>query len=533
MSRSATRTSGRMTRRPALAALVFAALLVPLSWGAVALQSNFNASYYASWGRDVDRDGIDDRLEAAAISDPTGRAPVAIHYLYAPTGAEETGLHTLGAKSTYVMGSLDDIVATVPYSALATIRASPGVVAVEKLHPVTFDLDVAAPAVRLREASGVPPDGLDHELSAHEDHAVRGQGMVIAVVDTGVNNLHESLDDLDDVASTSDPKLLHRTDPLTGAVTLAGFYAGAGSLTEPQVLDTVGCVDPADPHGHGTHVAGIAVGTGGPSGTHRGAAPGARFVDVALPVLGAAGKGSGVLNVAAALDWVARFNSGGTCFGPPGEDRIDVLTMSIGGVGMADPQSVESRWLNEVARRGVTVVVAAGNAGGSTSTLHNGADGAIIVANADDRSTITRSDDVLAGSSSRGPRSSDDDAHALDELRPDVAAPGSWIQSASATSTTGLTSMSGTSMATPLVAGIAALVLQANPSLRPLDVSYAALGNDGSVPVRDVLQQTAQAKTATQFVPAQGQQAGRFGIPWNNAWGYGLVDAYAAVDAAS
>lgn len=90
-------------------------------------------------------------------------------------------------------------------------------------------------------------------------------------------------------------------------------------------------------------------------------------------------------------------------------------------------------------------------------------------------------------------------------------------------------------MAAPHVAGVSALMLQADPGLASTDQgSNTAMGDAGAVPVRDVLQQTAEYGTA---VPSgtpgpQQEQTGRFGEQWNNVWGYGHVDAFSAVSQA-
>ena len=107
----------------------------------------------------------------------------------------------------------------------------------------------------------LPVTGVDGAPSL----GVTGQGQVIAVIDTGVDASHESLDDLDDDSSTNDPKVI-------------AFKDYVNFRTEPY-----------DDNGHGTHVSGIAAGTGGSEGKFSGVAPGAK--NVGDKVLTACGRG--------------------------------------------------------------------------------------------------------------------------------------------------------------------------------------------------------------------------------------------------
>jgi serine protease AprX len=189
--------------------------------------------------------------------------------------------------------------------------------------------------------------------------------------------------------------------------------------------------------------------------------------------------------------------------------------------------------MTDVVRAGIVFVSSAGNNFSALpGTLTKGADGAILVGNSLDLNTIGRGDDDLACSSSRGPRRSDGDLDTLDELRPDLAAPGTAILAPLAQSRDQYVGLTGTSMSAPHVAGTAALMLQANATLRPLNLSREAMGDVGAVPVRDLLQVTAQDKADPLLCPPQFAQPGKFGKAWDNAWGYGLLDSYAAVRAA-
>jgi len=121
---------------------------------------------------------------------------------------------------------------------------------------------------------------------AYPNFNLTGKNVVIAVIDTGIDASHESLDDLDDSPETKDPKVIGWKD-----------YVNFKSM-------------PYDDHGHGTHCAGIAAGTGGvPLGTestqekpiYRGIAPQAKLVGVKVLDSGGSGTFSDVI---AGIEWV-------------------------------------------------------------------------------------------------------------------------------------------------------------------------------------------------------------------------------------
>ncbi len=475
----------------------------------------------AGWRHDVNRDGVDDRIATG----PTQDGSVLVHILYsrATTPADADALEVAGATGIYRFHHWNDIQAWIPQGAALAIRDLPGVAAVERVEESQFSVVSAMPALRVQGAPGtVSTPGIDHGLSVHGSLGLRGEGMVIAILDTGIDNTHQALDDLDDNPATFDPKLVHRIDPTSGDVIWGGVDTSDG-------ITPVGCIDPPDNVSHGTHVAGIAAGTdaGQPAD---GAAPQAKLVDISLadvPIT----QPMWVPGISLAIDWILDFNEGSSCFGDPGDDKIDVASMSISISN--DPSSSINRKVTDMVRSGVVAVIAAGNDGPAAGGIDNAAEGAILVASSNTRDTVTRDDDLLSGFSSRGPRATDADSDALDELRPDIAAPGTGIQAALAGSGVASFSQDGTSMATPMVAGIAALMLQSNPAVRPIDAgSNEAMGDVGSVPVRDLMQLTASYKTATERDAVQSTATGKFGLPWNNGWGYGLIDAYAAVLAA-
>ena len=260
------------------------------------------------------------------------------------------------------------------------------------------------------------------------DLGYNGSGIVIAILDTGIDKTHPDLDDLDDDPSTDDPKVIYE-------VSFVDFDFD-GIPDEP----------PMDGHGHGTHCAGIAAGTGAASGgKYRGVAPGAYLMNV--KVLSNWGYGY--------WDWIIQGIEYAT-FGEDGEpytgDEADVISMSIGGFGTPwDPVSLA---VDEAWDYGVVVAIAAGNEGPYYFTVTApGIAKKVITVGAADKSG------KIAFFSSRGP------AYDL-RMDPDILAPGVGIMSCVPYSLYGeyYQAWSGTSMATPHVAGAAALLLQAFPT---------------------------------------------------------------------
>jgi len=148
------------------------------------------------------------------------------------------------------------------------------------------------------------------------------------------------------------------------------------------------------------------------------------------------------------------------------------------------------------------MVVAAGNAGSLCSTV---TDPPSFYAASYTAGALNTGTDTIASFSSRGPVTADGSGR----IKPDITAPGTNTRSASNTSDTAYTIASGTSMATPHIAGAMALLWSAIPSLQnQIDASRTALDN------------------AAHFISST--QCGAAGPP-NNVFGWGRVDALAAV----
>jgi serine protease AprX len=233
-----------------------------------------------------------------------------------------------------------------------------------------------------------------------------------------------------------------------------------------------------DDYGHGTHVAGIVAGNGFDSaGARRGIAPAANLI--VLKVLDGDGFGY-ISNVIAALDYAVEHRA---------QFNIRVINLSVA-AGVYESFNTDP--LTLAAKRavdaGVVVVTAAGNFGKSVKglpqyggiTAPGNAPWVLTVGATSHQGTTTRSDDTMADFSSRGPTYIDYAA------KPDLVAPGVGIESLAESSSLLFAthpaarlwgtvdtvsqpylSLTGTSMAAPVVTGTVALMLQANPSLTP------------------------------------------------------------------
>lgn len=229
---------------------------------------------------------------------------------------------------------------------------------------------------------------------------------------------------------------------------------------------------PYDDNGHGTHCAGDAAGNGKlSSGRYRGPAWKANVIGV--KVLDREGSGY-TSNVIAGIDWCIQYNQQN-----PGR-RINVISLSLGSPAPRFPsenddpmvRSVEAAWNN-----GIVVCVAAGNQGPQLRTISTpGVSNQVITVGAmDDRNNRDRSDEGIAYFSSRGPTE-------YGVPKPDVVAPGvsiislrapnSYMDIAQPGNRVGQQyfAMSGTSMATPIVAGVVALMLEHTRTLTPNQV---------------------------------------------------------------
>jgi serine protease AprX len=380
---------------------------------------------------DLDRDGVFDDLEDRARSAQAGdQVRVLVTLRMDATAAQasrlEADVPSLDVKRRF--GVVDAFAAVVDADEVRRLAAAPGVDHVEADAAVHATNASAAQSFGVAEVRLDLP-GLDGDGDGSAGSYSAGD-LVAAVIDTGIHASHADLD---------------------GGKVLAFQDFTDGSHSD---VDT-----PFDNNGHGTHVAGTIAGDG--TGDGSGVAPGAGLVG--LKVLDSNGSGSSS-NVIAAIDWVWNPARGvvpgvanGVTFG------IEAINLSLGSKGCVDGTDAESVAVNNAAAAGYVVAVAAGNDGPAGCTASSGiaspaaaADAITVGAMAD----LGAGGFYLAGFSSRGPT--------LDgRIKPDIVAPGVNVTSARTGTTNGYSTFSGTSMATPFVAGVALLMRDRNPGLTP------------------------------------------------------------------
>jgi serine protease AprX len=368
----------------------------------------------------MDRNGnrLDDRLDRRLGRDLGGQLRVIV------TGVRSGGARGMDVgRARRAVGSfhvrqrlplIDGFSASMTAAQVRALARQPGVRRIE-------------PVIRMR----ILDDGTNRDFGAAAvpaDHpAETGAGAGLCVVDTGADPNHEQIA----------PRTVTFKDFINGRTT------------------------PYDDHGHGTHVTSIAAGDGvggASAATFQGVAPGATLY--AAKVLDSSGNGPDDV-VAAGVQWCA------------GQSGVGVISMSLGDTAGGDGTDAVSQAVNAAVAGGKVVVVAAGNSGDQPGTINSPgtATGAITVGAVSDYSSpagTDRHDDGiwLAAFSSRGPTVDG-------RTKPDISAPGMTVRAAQAGTTGSYVTLSGTSMATPYVAGAALLARQAAPAASPAQIRTA------------------------------------------------------------
>lgn len=361
-----------------------------------------------------------------------------VQYNEAPKTADFSQLRNLGGTVSRQLTVVNAAAVTLPTATLLSLARESKVAYVSLDHPVQVADDLT------NGATGV---------ASAWNSGYTGAGVGVAVIDSGINDSHP---DLWNSAETSSRVVYHQD-----------FTGTATSNSSGAKYDL---------YGHGTHVAGIIGGNGYISGgEYEGVAPGVSLVDLrALDANGAGTDSTVIAAIQEAITLKSTYN-------------IKVINLSLGrGIGQSytqDPlcQAVESAW-----KAGIVVVVAAGNYGRLSVNGSNGY--GTITAPGNDPYVLTvgatkangsssAAAETKASYSSKGPTTYD---HIV---KPDIMAPGNDVVSLAApgatleanysaelvTGTSGHNyfTLSGTSMATPVVSGAVALLLQENNTLTP------------------------------------------------------------------
>ena len=284
----------------------------------------------------------------------------------------------------------------------------------------------------------VPLIGADKvwaEVKDSSGRAVTGQGVKIGIIDTGVDYTHSDLGGC-----------------LGASCKVVGGYDFVNDDS-----------DPYDDAGHGTHVASIVAG----NGVLKGVAPDASIY--AFKVLDAFGNGYSD-DIIAGIERAIDPNQDGDF-----SDHLDVINLSLGIIG-GNPDDPSSVAIDRAVSNGVVAVVAAGNEGPYLQSIRSPgtARKAITVAASDKQ-------DYMASFSSRGPVVWDNKSI----VKPDITAPGvnicaaqwnNWLPANECLDDKHI-AINGTSMASPHIAGAAALIRQYRPRLSPLAIKYSLRNN--------------------------------------------------------
>ena len=421
---------------------------------------------------DLNGDGIHDAIWIAIESDlhdwvdANDTISVIVDFDHQPTSEDQEMLEReVDFRTQFRYHLIDSIAGRVAVEDIVELSELPGVVLIELDGILTIQMN------DVNDVHGIP--------MIWEDTGYTGKGSVVSIIDTGIDSEHVGLDDLDDDNSTNDSKVI-------------AFYDAVNNPDKTNGTE----VKAYDDQGHGSHCAGITAGTGAPTHEYVGVAPQAQLVGV--KVLDEGGSGS-FATVMAGMQWTVDKRH---------EFNIRAASMSLGGFGLIEWTSSEeesvNRMANEMVRSGVALFIAAGNAAVSAQIGTPGSAEDVITVGALDKDTS------IAVYSSQGPTEEG-------RVKPNIAFVGSSVMAPEANSGDGYVGYSGTSMATPGAAGLAALMYQANPDLSPFDI-------------RNIMQETstyrqchymlANEPCAEDLIPKNRQ---------NNVYGHGHVEGLPAL----
>lgn len=401
---------------------------------------------------DMDNNKLFDDLEAMLLPKGFGETlPVIVRlngkFSLSRLGLLQSQVGDIKAKSTYEY-ALQGFAADLTRAQIEQLQRQPDIASIEYDHMVSIMIETAGNSFGTKKA--VTDFGVNGDRDGNPN-SYSTTDVVVAIVDTGIDGSHIDLD---------------------GGKILA-FRDFVNNNTTPY-----------DDNSHGTHVAGIVAGTGEGNSDFRGVAPGAALVGV--KVMDASGSGA-QSRVVDGINWIIQNRD---------TLKIKVVNISLGYGVNSNGNDALSTAVNNAVANGITVVAAAGNAGPTTYTVGSpaAAKDAITVG------SFAAVDELgfrVVSSSSRGPTNDN-------RIKPDVTAPGHNITSVKSGSGNSYVTYSGTSMASPFVAGVAALMLDANYALTPAAIKSKI------------------TSTAQDWGP----------VGADNEYGYGRLQGYEAVKSA-
>lgn len=352
------------------------------------------------------------------------------------------------------------------------IAAHPDVALIERQLNLVPDLDYSLATIGVVP----PPNDPNDPSNVVVAYGLNGDSINVAVVDSGVDD--------------------------TDHETFAGAYVfGYDATTDMEVNPDDGSAD-----GHGTAMASIVLGRGGVT-VWPGVATKAGLIDVKVIPSDPLPAAQSNVALAAFQKLLERQR----------EWNVHVVLASFH-IGVGAPQDTDgldavSQLVDRLVELGMIVVASAGNEFPSGVARPPGrAARALTVAASNDQDTADPVDDVIYPSSQGGPASDNGNLDDYDELKPELTAPGVQIFAAAANSPSAGQQVDGTSAAAAHVAGVAALCRQARPDMNPESLRAALIN------------------TARRTGPASPAGVGRFPAGWNERWGWGLLDAFAAVE---
>ena len=408
---------------------------------------------------------VDPALTAAlALAAPTDRLVVIVNYDPAQTSSGTVAGAALGLGAEVMRFKHLSMVAAL--ATPAQVRSLAGVHGVQGVYGNGTERLLLRESVQSIRADAAQLAGFT------------GAGVGVAIMDSGVNGLN--------------PDVAHPSKTVANVKFVADFADATEDDGTPRVggelfVENVPNTDNSS--GHGTHVAGIVAGSGASAGSaYRGVAPGAHLVGLSV------GEGMSIVNLSVlqATDWLIENAR---------RHNVQVVNCSWGSNGEFDPADPVNEAMSALHDAGITVVFAAGNEGPAPNTLNRRSVNPDVISVAasckigvlDPTNSQTMCDDgrrrVLAGFSSRGV-----EGDAM--WHPDITAPGTLIVSTRsyASVMTGVdapddvltcnigiqnlrnyTCASGTSMASPHIAGVAALMEQASGGRITPDQTLAVL----------------------------------------------------------